>query len=335
MQRGTSTLSLQSGDFDAESTLQAAARLQGMDICKVLNLDSTGIIHQVVLARSLHIFDQAIFTPTVCQELVDILASMCPDRTDGRVPLQTFVDLLGHPEVERMLKKQVAADERRYGRKPSRTGEYEGALEAYSDSLVCDIRGFKEVVNTEALANAAGTSPQEIEQLRATLRMKAKEYVIDAQRRHICPLWELFDKDGNGVLDPKECTNLVAAYLRTMSHKASEVIRGSIELGIELSIIVTEKTVKDEVVRQKMRDHAKLQVEAIHANVAPMVEQMMAKMAQEDAAQIAGELLASLDLNKDGKVTRNEFEIRFVDSMQYVLGPEGLMDKLQKVNSLT
>merc|ERR1719213_108576 len=170
--------------------------------------------------------------------------------------------------------------------------------------------------------------------LRAQLKAAARQYVIDAQRRNICPLWDQFDRDGNGVLDPAECTALVAAYLHSMASKASEIIRGSIELGIELSLIISLKDVKDEDTRQQMRTHARLQIEAIHANVAPLVQQLLDKMANEDPHTIAGELLQSLDFDKDGKVTRNEFETRFVESMQYVLGPEGLMDKLQQKNSL-
>merc|ERR1711865_408723 len=149
-----------------------------------------------------------------------------------------------------------------------------------------------------------------------------------------CPLWDEFDREGKGVLDPLACTDLVRSYLHAMAAKSSEIIRGSIELGIELSLIISEKTVKDEATRQQMRKHARLQVEAIHANVAPLVQQMLDKMADEDPHTIAGELLGTLDFNRDGKVERNEFEHRFVESMQYVLGPEGLMDKLQRVNSL-
>lgn len=207
-------------------------------------------------------------------------------------------------------------------------------MEAYTDSLVCDIRGFHEVVNPEALANSTGTSPQEIAELRAQLKAHAKQYVIDAQRKSICPLWDEFDRDRNGVLDPMECTALVRAYLHAMARKASDIIRGSIELGIELSLIISEKTVTDEAAREQMRKHARLQVEAIHANVAPLVQQMLDKMADEDPHTIASELLGTLDFDRNGKVTRDEFEQRFVESMQYVLGPEGLMDKLQRVNSL-
>merc|ERR1719161_685068 len=99
-----------------------------------------------------------------------------------------------------------------------------------------------------------------------------------------------------------------------MARKASDIIRGSIELGIELSLIISEKTVTDEAAREQMRKHARLQVEAIHANVAPLVQQMLDKMADEDPHTIASELLGTLDFDRNGKVTRDEFEQRFVES---------------------
>jgi len=219
-------------------------------------------------------------------------------------------------------------------RTPTMAEEMNESVNAYTDSLVCDIKGFNDIVKPEDLVAAAGTSPEEISELRAQLKAHAKQYVIDAQRRNICPLWYQFDTQGNGVLDTQTCIPLVAAYLHAMARKASEIIRGSIELGIELSLIISEKTVKDDATRQQMRTHARLQVEAIHANVAPLVQQMLDTMADEDPHTIAGELLATIDLNSNGQVTRDEFEQRFVESMQYVLGPEGLMDKLAARNSL-
>jgi len=360
----------------------AADRLEGMDVYKMLDLNGDGLIHQVVLARTLHIFDQSVFSQPVVQEMLDSLVRKVPDRTDGKVPLQAVMDhIAGMPSripSARSVRSgrsdqagqggsgsrtpQVRSGSRtplRSGsrtpvqgsggasasaaaatplgsRTPSKTPqEAPASVDAYTDSLVCDIRGFHEVVKPEAIAEAAGTSPEEIAALREQLKAHAKQYVIDAQRRNICPLWDEFDKDGNGVLDPTECTALVASYLHAMAGKSSEIIRGSIELGIELSLIISEKTVKDEATRQQMRKHARLQVEAIHANVAPLVQQMLDKMADEDPHTIAGELLSTLDFDSDGKVTRDEFEQRFVESMQYVLGPEGLMDKLQRVNSLS
>merc|ERR1712118_15730 len=81
----------------------------------------------------------------------------------------------------------------------------------------------------------------------------AKLFVIDAQLKIIRPLWDLFDRDGCGVLEPCECTGLVAAYLHAMARQSSDIIRGSIELGIELSLIISLKEVKDETTREQMR----------------------------------------------------------------------------------
>jgi len=320
-------------DPDASSRRQASQRLDGMDIYKMLDLQGNGLIHQVVLARTLHIFDQKIFTQPCVQEIIDTLVSSIPDRTDGRLPLQALVDLLQNTTMPPSA-RSASVPQSSGARTPSKTDEYNECVDAYTNSLVADIRGFHEVVNPEALVDAAGTSEDEIAELRRQLKAHARQYVIDAQRKAICPLWDQFDRDGNGVLDPCECTALVAAYLHSMARSASEIIRGSIELGIELSLIISLKQVYDEAAKEQMRAHARLQIEAIHANVAPLVQQLLDKMANEDPHTIAGELLASLDLNRDGKVTRPEFETRFVESMQYVLGPEGLMDKLQAKNAL-
>lgn len=307
---------------------KSAARLEGMDVYSLLDLKTDGFIHQVVLARSLHIFDQAIFSQPAVQEIIDVLASTVPDRQDGRVPLQGLLDFIAGKLTPASARSELSEP-------LVKEHEFLGnSVEAYTDSLVADIRGFHEVVKPEKLVADSGTSPEELAALRAQLKAHARQYVIDAQRRNICPLWDEFDKDGNGVLDPRECTALVAAYLHAMARKASEIIRGSIELGIELSLIISLKDVKDEDTIEQMKKHAALQVEAIHANVAPLVQQLLEKMAFEDPHTIAGELLASLDYDNDGKVTRDEFETRFVESMQYVLGPEGLMDKLQAKNKL-
>jgi len=299
----------------------------------MLDIQGDGLIHQVVLARSLHIFDQSVFTEAVVQEILDDLADMEPDRTDGKVSLQALGEHLAQitkPSSARSMSQSLPSG----SRTPSKTEEYNASVEAYTNHLVADIRGFNEIVQPEALVAAAGTSAADIAALRAQLKAHAKQYVIEEQRKIICPLWDLFDRDGAGVLEPCECTGLVAAYLHAMARKSSDIIRGSIELGVELSLIVSQKEVRDETAKEQMRTHARLQIEAIHANVAPLVQQLLDKMANEDPHTIAGELLQSLDFTGDGKVTRNLFETRFVESMQYVLGPEGLMDKLQAKNSL-
>jgi len=315
-------------EHTSSAVLQAASRLEGMDVYKTFDLDRCGMVHQVVLARSLHIFDQSVFTPEVVQELVDILDELHPGRLDGLVTLQSFIQLLAQPD-QPVRRKRSRVSRRRP------TEMLADALEAYTDSLVADIRGFRDVVKPEAMVEAAGSTPEEIAALKAMLKERARHYVLDAQRKNIAPLWDMFDSNGNGVLEPSECSDLVAAYLKTMAAKATEVIRGSVELALELSIIVSDKAIQDDGVREKMRAHAKLQVEAITASVGPLVTKMFTELGNEDPKSVTEDLLTSLDLNKDGKVSRHEFESAFVESMQYVLGPEGLMDKLHRVNSLT
>mmetsp|Transcript_89943 Transcript_89943/g.142117 ORF Transcript_89943/g.142117 Transcript_89943/m.142117 type:complete len:338 (+) Transcript_89943:95-1108(+) len=324
-----STITQGSSYFENTSTaiLQAASRLEGMDVFEIFNLDRCGLVHQVVLARSLHIFDQAVFTPDIVQEIVDILDELHPGRLDGLITLQSFVDLLARPDQPVRRKRPKAL------RRKS-TEMLVDALEEYTESLVSDIRGFREVVKPEAMVEAAGSSPEDIAALRVALKEKAKKYVLEAQRVNIGPLWDQFDRNGNGVLEPSECSALVAAYLKTMAGKATDVIRGSVELAVELSVLVAEKQIKDPAVREKMRAHAKLEVEAITASVGPLVAKMFIELGNEDPKSVTDDLLSSLDVDKNGKVTRQEFESAFVVSMQHVLGPEGLMDKLHRVNSL-
>jgi len=298
-----------------------AARLEGMDLHAALDLDGSGTIHKVVLTRSLRIFDEKVFTEEALHELFTSLAV----SRDGRVSLQALTQLLAEPTTSGGVLSSPQ----------SRTEQVIDAIHAYTNSLVGDIRGFREVVDPEAIINAAGDSPEEMTRLREDLKKKAKQFVLESQRRNIIPLWDQFDPLGTGVLDPEECNNLVAAYLKVMAEKCPQVISNSIELGIELSIMVSQKTIQDERSRAIMRQHAKTQVEAIQAKVVPPVQQMLRTMAQEDPSAITRELLGRMDLNKDGQVTREEFERRFVDSMQDVLGPDGLMDKIRRVNSLS
>jgi len=291
----------------------AAARLEGMDLFAALDLDGSGLIHKVVLSRSLVIFDEKVFTEDALKELFDALIV----SGDDRVSLVSLSKLLNCP-----LPKA----------KQSRSEQVADAIHTYTNSLVVDIRGFREVVDPESMINAAGDSPEEMAKLREDLKKKAKQFVLESQRRNIIPLWDRFDPHGTGVLDPSECNNLVIAYLQVMAEKCPQVISSSIELGIELMILVSQKTIKDEKSRALMRQHSKAQVEAIQAKVVPPVQQMLRAMAREDPSAITRELLGKMDLNADGQVTREEFERRFVDSLQDVLGPEGLMDKLRRDN---
>merc|ERR1711865_1318639 len=85
-----------------------------------------------------------------------------------------LVDHLAGPLTARSLPGSGVRTPLRSGeRTPLRSGErtptiaeeVSNSVDAYTDSLVCDIRGFNEVVKPEALVEAAGTSPEEIAEL--------------------------------------------------------------------------------------------------------------------------------------------------------------------------
>lgn len=144
-----------------------------------------------------------------------------------------------------------------------------------------------------------------------------------------------FDKNSNGVLSPLECRDLVTAYLKSLLPRSDDIVKGSVEIGIDVSVAVLEKHVKDPHIMEQIRAHSQQQADAIVKQVAPRVREMLEKTAAEDPGPIADRLLEALDINQDGKVTRDEFEFKFAEAMHHVLGPEKMMEKMQKVNTVS
>jgi len=294
---------------------------------KRLDSEGNGNIQRSVLAR---LFKDISGRDTDA-ELDTVLKSsnVCVSGTDA-INIEDFLDYLFGLDSASQKKK---AARMRTALKVCE--ESISSLDRYMDGLVVDVKGFQDVVSPQAIVKASGDSPQELEKLKAELKQKAKDYVLEAQRKHIRPLWAEFDKDGNGVLDPSECRELVAAYLKSLVPKSDEIVKGTIDIGIELSVAILEKKIKDPKVLEQVRAHSRKQADAICKQVAPRVKEMLTKTAADDPGPIADELLESLDLNHDGQVTRNEFEERFAEAMHHVLGPERLMEKCQKVNAVS
>merc|ERR1719327_2139827 len=92
-----------------------------MDVYKMLDLNGDGLIHQVVLARTLHIFDQSVFSQPVVQEMLDSLVRKVPDRTDGKVPLQAVMDHIAGMPSRIPSARSVRSDQAGQGGSGSRT----------------------------------------------------------------------------------------------------------------------------------------------------------------------------------------------------------------------
>lgn len=305
---------------------KALARLAGLNVRWALDVEGKGTIDPTVLARSLKRFDSTVFDDDIVEKL---LVELRGGNIGEGAPVQVnlIADLVASAPVPTPRSSPRAP---LVPRSPA-CSRHAAVLEDYMDGLVCDLDDFKAAVHPEDIAAAAGDSPEELEALKKQLAEKAKQFMLDTQRKNTSPLWDAFDRDQDGALSLSECSQLVKAYLKAFGPKAGEAVRGAIELGVELSAVLFEKRVSDSIARRKFREQAARQVEAVHAKVAPLVRETLQRIAAEDPEVIASELLADLDANHDGKVTREEFEERFHEAMQQVLGPERLMDKLQRV----
>merc|ERR1711976_26259 len=169
----------------------------------------------------------------------------------------------------------------------------------------------------------------EIQALRLQLQEKAKAYVLDAQQKNIRPVWEAFDRNRDGSLSKEECCQLVKAYLKALAPKIGEMVRGTMEIGAELQVLMYEKRVTDAASRQQVRAQVKKQVDTVYPKVEEVARETLEKMATEDPGTIALELLDDLDTDKDGKVTQEEFESRFVEAIQQPLGPDRMMERYE------
>eukprot|EP00928_Gymnodinium_smaydae_P094675 TRINITY_DN798_c0_g2_i2.p1 TRINITY_DN798_c0_g2~~TRINITY_DN798_c0_g2_i2.p1 ORF type:complete len:328 (-),score=78.36 TRINITY_DN798_c0_g2_i2:392-1375(-) len=310
---------------------RALARLAGLNVQWALDVAGNGTIDPVVLARSLKRFDSTVFDDESVGALLEVLGGGNANGEGSGAPVRV-------QQLSDMIASAPTATPRLTPRAPlvprsPACSRHAAVLEDYMDGLVCDLDDFRASVHPEDIVAAAGDSPEELEALKNRLKEKAKQFMLDTQRKNISPVWDAFDRDRDGALSLDECSRLVQAYLKAFGPKAGEAVRSAVELGVELNAILFEKRVSDPVRRRKFRELAARQVDAVHAKVAPLVQETLQRIAGEDPSVIATELLADLDANHDGKVTREEFEERFHEAMQQVLGPERLMDKLQRAPS--
>mmetsp|Transcript_20638 Transcript_20638/g.57500 ORF Transcript_20638/g.57500 Transcript_20638/m.57500 type:complete len:344 (-) Transcript_20638:115-1146(-) len=330
---------------------KALARLAGLNLVDAFDVEGKGTIDPVVLARVLKRFDGEVFTDDSVSELLKAWSGD-DGETAGEGKPPDAQPVLQIKKIASVVEKEAPAKPKRRA-KPmiatlddtvtSNTGKavplvprspscskHAAVLDDYIDGIIVDLVDFREAANIDSMAAASGDSPEDMENLKRELIEKAKQYILDAQRRGIKPVWEAFDRDQDGLLSMEECGRLVTAYLKALVPKIGEMVRGTIELGVELRLVMFEKQVEDASARQRMRDEAVKQVDTTHAKIEPLAQDALKSIALEDPTTIAAELLQDLDANKDGSVTREEFESRFVEAIQQVLSPERLMAKFQK-----
>lgn len=313
-----------------------AQHQRGHDRIDVFDIDGGGLISVVVLERSLMQFDGDVFTEDTLSELLGAVPHGPGPHGDEAVSIKAFADLVGSGEPPRRQRPRSAELRAR-------------PMHACMDGLEFDVRGFREALALDptslsggALASGAdqggpGSSDQDSEHelslVKEDLKMRAKEYVLDVQRRSLLPLWEAAACNRAGALALADCEQLVAAYLRELAPRSAELVRATVELGIELSVLLFERRNQDPAARGRVRAQAKLQADALVGRVAPLVREMLETMQEEDPRMLAADLMECLGSDSNGTVTREAFEAHFVEAMKYVLGPERMVERLQCLGS--
>lgn len=194
------------------------------------------------------------------------------------------------------------------------------ALEAYMQELIFNIKGSWDLVKPSVTELRSGSSPQEVAAMMKALKDRTLNCWLQAQRRNVSPIWREF-RSGQ-TLSLRGCTRLISAYIRALKPKSDAMVRASLEIGMELSLAM-EPQLGPKADHQR-RSLAKRQVEMVAKAVAPCVRETLDRV-EKDPGQTAHKLLESLDVNRDGKVTQDDFECGFVDSMHQIFGSEQLM----------
>jgi len=323
---------------------EALARLAGLNVLWAFDVEGKGTIDPVVFGRVLKRFDPEIFTD---ESIGAVISSMSGEGSTGKIEIANFAKMVKEVEassataelaalsataslVPALARPATASHAPLLVPKSPKCSKHAVVLDTYVEGLVCDLEEFREAVDPESLVASAGDSPEELASLKQKLSLKAKEYVLQAQRKNIRPVWDAFDRDKDGELSPQECNRLVSAYLKALAPKIEEVVKGTVELGVELQVMLFEKVNKDPEARRKMRQMAQKQVDAVYPKVAQVARETLERMALEDPDVIAKDLLEGIDVNGDGKVTQDEFEMHFVEAIQQLLGPDRMVDKMQR-----
>lgn len=293
-------------------------------MCKVFDVEGRGLISAAVLERSLRKFDSEVFNEETLQELLGAVPRGPEEQAEEAVNVQAFADFVSAPGPKRQ--------------RPRSAEVRSASLHAYMDGLQFDVGSFRQAL--DSVPSAASADPaldeegsSDLELVKEDLKKKAKDYVLDVQRRNVLPLWEAFDAGRKGVLQLTDCERLVGAYLGELVPRSDEMVRATVELGIELSVLLFERRNADPAARENMRTQAKLQADALVGKVAPLVREMLERMEREDPRVLAVDLMECLGSDDRGSVSREAFEAHFVEAMRHVLAPERMVERLQKLTS--
>jgi Ca2+-binding EF-hand superfamily protein len=156
------------------------------------------------------------------------------------------------------------------------------------------------------------------------LKAEQKEKTAIAQRENVAALWEEYDRDKNGVLQPQELEKLLhdlwLVEKKNLSVTTSAIMEQSMKMGLEVALNIAkaqgatpQELQETEGAMAMMSGLMKIQI--------PIMEKASLEMMQRRDANLAvdvQQMLANMDVNHDGVVTRDEFELKFLEAYQKV-----------------
>ena len=115
--------------------------------------------------------------------------------------------------------------------------------------------------------------------------------LLDTQRDNLEEIWNQFDFDADGILSAEENESLCRNYFKAVKKSFPEMLDAMVA-SIFSTLLVTSS--KDGVL-EKM-------VQAVREKTHPLLDQFN-PLLSDDCSNISREIWASMDMNKDGKVT--------------------------------
>eukprot|EP00927_Polykrikos_kofoidii_P070987 TRINITY_DN67338_c0_g1_i1.p1 TRINITY_DN67338_c0_g1~~TRINITY_DN67338_c0_g1_i1.p1 ORF type:complete len:359 (+),score=63.98 TRINITY_DN67338_c0_g1_i1:123-1199(+) len=204
------------------------------------------------------------------------------------------------------------------------------AVDEYVSAFVSQLGNFRSWAAIHFGSSQGGASAPDLQVYRQRLSDSARDFMLDAQRKSLNVLWDAFAEDNGGriILTVELCRNLISEYLRSLRSRCDEVVRMGVWIGIEISILLYEKRVSHANPRARMRQQATKQIESVQQKVTPSMCRGLDRMLARDTLALGKQLLLDLDLDNDGVVSLQEFEVGFVKAIQGMIGPENMMGNL-------
>jgi len=167
-------------------------------------------------------------------------------------------------------------------------------------------------------------SQSDVQTIIENLKAEQMEKTAAVQCENIVALWEEYDRDKNGVLQPQELEKLLQDLWflerKNLSVTTKAIMEQSMQFGLETALN-SAKAQGANAEELKEVEMSMGMMTALMDMQMPLMEAASLKMMEQREANLASDvqqMLAAMDVNHDGVVTRDEFESKFLEAYQKI-----------------